>query len=249
MPRECASEPPLLHYLSGGFSNRLDPHPLFDTAFFVAQVEPGALCAEPPLLRFLRAGARSELRPNPLFDAAYYRRVNTFAGASRHPLLHYIEIGWREGCRPHPLFDPAYYLAQRPDVAAAGLDPLAHYLRHGRHETASTHALFDAAHYRSALAAHGTLLDEKQGILHYATSLALSPPSPHPLFDRDLYADRHCATADPGEERDPFLHFLEPGRGAGPTARPGHDLAHRPRGRDGAPDGLAMSLACAGEGR
>lgn len=218
MPPDCALEPAFQHYLRSGALEQIDPHPLFDTSYYITQTEQQTLYGQLPLLHLLTSGTRAQLSPNPLFDAAYYRRTNHIDGAHpRHPLLHYIETGWREGCRTHPLFDAAYYLRQRPDIALAGIDPLAHFLRQGRHETASTHELFDAAHYRAGYAGRQPELDAIEalgGILHYVLSLKRQPPSPHPLFQREFYAERHVCQLQEhlqGEnaQRDPFLHFIE----------------------------------------
>lgn len=103
----------------------VDPHPLFDTAFYGAQGEHG-------LAHYRREGWRQGRDPHPLFCNDWYlARESDVAASGMTPLEHYLSVGWRRGAWPNPLFDPAAYLAMHGDVAAAGMEPLTHYVAHG----------------------------------------------------------------------------------------------------------------------
>ena len=122
----------------GAFEGR-NPHPLFDTNFYLSQ------CAERPpenaLSHYLKHGGR----PHPLFDPEYYtRRYPDVAGARIHPFEHYLLHGSAEGRRPNAWFDPEFYLAACPEARKEKF-PLAHFAEHA---AANPHPLFDCESYR-----------------------------------------------------------------------------------------------------
>lgn len=107
----------------------VDPHPLFDTAFY------GPVVGEHGLAHYRREGWRQGRDPHPLFCNDWYLAQNPDAADSGlSPLEHYLSVGWRRGARPNPLFDPAAYLALYGDVAREGMEPLTHYVAHGMAE-------------------------------------------------------------------------------------------------------------------
>lgn len=88
---------PLLHYLQRGARQGLDPHPLFDTAFYWRQLH-GKHSDSNALVHYLTEGAKSGLMPSPHFDGAYYyRRYPDVAEARINPLVHYVRAGQSEG--------------------------------------------------------------------------------------------------------------------------------------------------------
>ena len=64
----------LWHYLLYGEAEGAWPHPLFDPAYYAAQVPD--LGAENPLLHFIRIGAKRGYKPHPQFDSEVYRSQN-----------------------------------------------------------------------------------------------------------------------------------------------------------------------------
>lgn len=97
---------PYQHFLSHGFAEGRDPHPLIDVAFIRDQFDAkgGAEALDIGLLaRILRAG---ELQPHPLFDVAYYlERYPDVRAAGTPAILHFITHGADEGRSPHGGFD------------------------------------------------------------------------------------------------------------------------------------------------
>ena len=99
---------PFWHFVVRGAFEGRNPHPLFDTRFYLSQCPrmPGvnALCD------YLQHGDAKGRRPHPLFDAEYYRRSSPDVRQVRmNSLFHYVLHGAAEGRKPHPLFEPDYY--------------------------------------------------------------------------------------------------------------------------------------------
>ncbi len=66
---------PLVHYLARGAREAKDPHPLFDTAYYLMQNPDVADSGSNPLVHYLKYGAHEGRNPHPLFDTAYYLRT------------------------------------------------------------------------------------------------------------------------------------------------------------------------------
>jgi hypothetical protein len=139
------SPDPLSHYIHVG-ARKHDPHPVFDTDFFLSQLaEAEQKTGRSPLEMFFSSHpdirphvlapkdltgyleGESAEDPHPFFSRKYYASQAALP-AGVEPLKHYLSEGWRQLLRPHPLFDPAFYAAEYKDCAG---DPLTHYLRHG----------------------------------------------------------------------------------------------------------------------
>lgn len=141
----ATSVTPLEHFVRTGRGAAGGPHPLFDVAHYLTQVDalpPG----DDPVSHYIREGWAMGLSPHPLFDPEWYVRQAPEA-ALRSPLSHYLTTGWREGLSPHPLFDTRWYLEQNPSVAQSGAEPLAHFLAEGGRMGLSPSPWFDIAHY------------------------------------------------------------------------------------------------------
>lgn len=120
------------HYLAVGHA-RWDPHPLFDTPFYVRSRPQVRWSGAVPLLDFLTHGRTEPLSPNPYFDALHYaQEAGLDPGDGANALLHYASADPAAGAaNPNPLFSHRYYLRENPDVVAQGLNPLVHWLTAG----------------------------------------------------------------------------------------------------------------------
>ena len=120
---------PLQHYCKYGWHEGRDPHPLFDTRYYRAQLPSLQEEDGEPLTHFCHKGARQGLNPNRLFDVKWYIDYNRpQLQMEENALEHYIRCGWREGFDPHPSFNISLYLEANPDANVGNLDPLRHYL-------------------------------------------------------------------------------------------------------------------------
>ena len=63
----------MIHYVRKGAAAGRNPHPLFDTAFYVDQLSATTRERFNPLVHYQSWGGRSDKDPHPWFDSAWYR--------------------------------------------------------------------------------------------------------------------------------------------------------------------------------
>jgi hypothetical protein len=100
-------------------------------------------------------------------------------------------------------FDPAFYLAQRPDVAQAGVDPLQHYLQYGINEGAFPNA--EAMAVAKGGTAGGLSAKDQKSVDAYASN-------PYG-FDPNFYLAERPDVAK--AKQDPLQHYLQYGMAEG----------------------------------
>ncbi len=84
--------------MESGAAAARDPHPLFDSDWYVARYPDVAGSGLNPLAHFLHIGGREGRDPNPLFDGAFYvQQDSALATAETNPLVHYLTTGAAEG--------------------------------------------------------------------------------------------------------------------------------------------------------
>jgi len=121
---------PLQHYLCWGAKEGRDPHPLFDTSYYIGQA--GEAASRNPLLHYLNAPPGSALSPHPLFNARWYLDAYPDVAAARiNPLVHFLTRGASEGRDPGPHFRTRDYCRMHPALEAEGPNPLIHYVVNG----------------------------------------------------------------------------------------------------------------------
>jgi HAD superfamily hydrolase (TIGR01549 family) len=159
----------LAHFLAEGAARKLDPHPLFDTGYYLSQLQSGESCDD-PIDHFLTVGASRGLNPHKLFDTAWYLDHYTdVAEAGLNPLVHYIEHGAIEGRLSGPDFDGGWYLDEYEDVAAAGVNPLVHFSMHGEGE----------GRFASHLAKQSKLVTVNAGVINIGHAFSLEDTDWH----------------------------------------------------------------------
>src|SRR5262249_52342471 len=113
-----SGENPLRHYLHAGAAAGRDPHPLFDTAFYLEQNPEVAESGENPLRHYLRAGAAAGQDPHPLLDTPLDLEQNTHGPTfGVTPLVHFAIEG------PTDKFDPLSSPQPLPDVGVCIVTP------------------------------------------------------------------------------------------------------------------------------
>ncbi|PWT99164.1 MAG: hypothetical protein C5B53_05715, partial [Candidatus Melainabacteria bacterium] len=130
----------ILHYLQTGAKQYLDPHPLFDSAYYVETNDDIDFAAINPLLHFLRQGWKEGRNPHPLLDVRFYlQKYKDVEQLGIDPLSHYLFAGAKEGRDPSPFFSSAFYLKQ---LNAEELNPLVHFVVCGAHQGLLPHPQF-----------------------------------------------------------------------------------------------------------
>jgi GT2 family glycosyltransferase/glycosyltransferase involved in cell wall biosynthesis len=125
----------------------VNPHPLFDTAYYLATYPHVVAVKMHPLVHFILFGAARGYNPHPLFDTRFYLENNPDIKGI-NPLEHYITHGWKEGRDPHRWFDVSYYIERHADVRQSGMEPLTHFLAWGADQDRCPHPDFDTKCYK-----------------------------------------------------------------------------------------------------
>jgi hypothetical protein len=104
---------PLAHYVLVGAGEGLNPHPLFNTAWYLSRNPDVVASGMNPLLHFATAGGPEGRRPHPAVRASWYR--STF-GISRQP-----EVVARP--EPVPIAERRYVIREVPSAGASAARP------------------------------------------------------------------------------------------------------------------------------
>ncbi len=222
-----AEQNPWYSYVLDGERLGLNPHPLFNTRYYLQQLkwqrplDSDRQRAQSLTLleHYLESGFRESISPHPLFWARFYHEQLGEQKIDGCPLVHYLTSGYKLLLKPSPLFDPAFYLARYPDIAQAGIEPLCHYIRCGDLEGRQPNEYFDARLYRQ----HCGLLGEGEtGLEHYLTWGRFAGKKPNRSFDEDYYLEANPDAIDyPGGA---FAHFCQIGAREGRRYMP-HGMA------------------------
>ena len=125
-----------MHYKYLGWKQGYHPHPLFDTSYYLEQIESDLeAIGMPPLVHYLKVGILTSASICREFNDDFYRKNNPdVVAVGGVPIIHFLSFGWREARKPTAEFDCDWYLNQYSDVADSGKNPFIHYLLHGKIE-------------------------------------------------------------------------------------------------------------------
>jgi hypothetical protein len=136
------------HYLAIGAGLGLNPHPLFNSGFYLQTYPDVASAGMNPLVHYILHGAREGRFPNQYFDSEFYlASLPESERAGVNPLTHYLRASNIEKRATHPQFDTQLYFTFYPEALIAGCDPLAHYLQKGAEQKRLAHIEFDPQFY------------------------------------------------------------------------------------------------------
>jgi len=127
-------EDAVAHYGELGQHAGANPHPLFNTRWYLSQNPEAAASGSNPLLHFIDHCAVEGLDPNPYFDTDYYySQVPRVRQAGVNALVHYVDPEIR-GAHPNPLFRDGFYRNNLRNARTEAPTPLEHFLRYGKAE-------------------------------------------------------------------------------------------------------------------
>ncbi|HLZ72646.1 MAG TPA: hypothetical protein VKV26_22290 [Dehalococcoidia bacterium] len=89
----------LQHFVAGGGSGGLAPHPLFESAAYLRANPDVAAAGMNPLTHYLRYGFREGRGPGRLFNPRFYLDAHPDLPRDSNPLQHYVQRGLAEGRR------------------------------------------------------------------------------------------------------------------------------------------------------
>ena len=172
---------PLEHFHTIGFRRALNPHPLFDTHYYLDKNADVKAAGTDPLEHWLKSGAGEGRWPHPVFDAAHLRAQDATIHSALDAFNQYQVRGWNSDLNPHILFNQSFYKQQRGSAPARLGNPLSDYLQEGFKLGFNPHELFSTRFYQSKLEGEASSLIEP--LTHYLRSGSREGRDPHQLFD------------------------------------------------------------------
>ena len=187
------------------WSQQADPHPLFDTDFYVSQYFPQGI-DENPFLHYLRLGWKKGYKPGPFFDPrTYWRNIDEKSNVG-NPLIHYCHYGQKQGESPSLNFDFAYYFDKNPVLSGVRYEIIKHYKLHGAFFCKSPLPVFDPQFYTGQLGSeHSKVFDP---LSHYLATAEDTTYLPAKLFDPDFYRQECGVELTRGEA---LTHYVTQG--------------------------------------
>ncbi|AYD67196.1 glycosyltransferase family 61 protein [Achromobacter sp. B7] len=147
-PKLDTVEDALAHYLANGVAQNLNPHPLFNTNWYLRQYPDVANAGLNPLLHYVESGAKEGRSPSAYFDATWYTSKYPAANFTQGgALAHFLQTGARTNCNPNPYFDTEWYQARYPEVQSYARDPLSHFVLVGERAGYQPGPSFDPSWY------------------------------------------------------------------------------------------------------
>ena len=172
----------------GNWLQLLDPHPLFDTYFYLAHYRK-QIGSRHPFSHYLLDGWKSNLKPGPFFDPDYYQENCGWHETYGNPLLHYLNYNLKSAKDCSIFFSHEWYLDKTPLREAAQDFCIRHYKLHGASEGKSPVPVFDPQHYVQLLDRQSRNCTDP--LLHYISAGERAGISPNPYFDLEHYRDHY----------------------------------------------------------
>ena len=186
----------------GRWMQQADPHPLFDTAWYLLRYFPDGL-ADNPLVHYLKEGWRLDYWPGPFLDPRIYAERSDYRPTMGDPLSHYTHVGAQLGISPSPYFDVPYYLDWNPGLTGLKPEIIKHYKLYGGRNSRSPIPVFDPAYYLSQL--EDPEASETDPLSSYVTMSDRQQCNPGPWFKPEHYR----LAEDLGQEEEPLAHYLK----------------------------------------
>lgn len=195
---------PLAHYLrwkgddpvlrTGWYQNP-EPHPLFDSCFYIQRYFPEGL-EENPFVHYLFKGWLEGFWPGPYLDPQSYGARTGWKKEMGNPLVHYTHVGAAQVVSPSPYFDVEYYLDRNPILASVRNEIIKHYKLHGARTGQSPIPVFDPEYYLDQVGEEA----KDDPLAHFVTTGCADPA---PCFDRSHV--RRVYGSRPGMELEDYL--------------------------------------------
>jgi glycosyltransferase involved in cell wall biosynthesis len=200
-----AAHKPVIGSDDAGWSQQADPHPLFDTSYYLLRYFPEGL-QENPFLHYLSSGWKQGFWPGPFFDPDTYASWSGWSAEDGNPLRHYIFSGQQQGKSPSLHFDFQFYFDKNPILAGVRNEIIKHYKLHGASIGKSPLPLFDPEFYLGTLGPSRTPVIDP--LSHYLSRAEDGAARPCRYFDPDFYLEQ-CGGGI--SRRDALSHYVTKG--------------------------------------
>ncbi|MCB2214870.1 glycosyltransferase family 2 protein [Desulfofustis glycolicus] len=182
-----------------------DPHPLFDTAFYLKKHFPHGLRRN-PFAHYLRKGWKRGWWPSPYFDPDLYRQRTDWDPHRENPLTHYTRTGAESAVSPSDFFDIDWYIDKTQVLQPARNWIIRHYKLYGSKEKKSPIPVFDPPFYLQQCSVGEAA--RRDPLVHYVTVESEGAVRPSEWFDPCYYRKRYLR----GSTQDsPLAHYLRSG--------------------------------------
>ncbi len=200
---QIKSKNPIEHYLDQGWKSGLNPHPCFDTAFYLEDNVDVQTLNLHPFLHFIMFGYKEHRSTKKGFELSRYRSLHPELNSFEiNPLSHYTKsYGQMEPpLQTSKLGELPLSIARSKAHQPAGL--LAEALRLG---------LFDPAWYSETY--NIAFASASDAFADYLDKSRFAPVNPSPLFDNEIY---HRTNTDVYHAQlSPLEHYITSGREEG----------------------------------
>jgi len=186
---------------AGDWKPQPDPHPLFDTWYYVTRNH-ARIGRRHPFSHYLMEGWKQGLNPGPYFDQDFYRATSGWKEEDGDPLSHFVRSGRKSD--QSLFFDVLFYLDSIAVSSDRLKNPVKHYLVHGIEAGKSPVPVFDIDYYR----ANTNLLSQQDPLSHYLSVGENSNIGPNERFAVEYYRKRYL---DDKPEVSALAHYLETG--------------------------------------
>ncbi len=181
-----------------------DPHPLFDTSYYITRYFPDGL-DENPLIHYLKKGWKLGYQPGPFLEPSLYRVSSGWNEEHGDPLTHYTHVGAPQGLNPGSFFDVSWYLDNNPTLEKVKTEIVKHYKLHGARNGKSPIPCFNPNYYLEQVDYPRA---ERDPLTHYISTIADDLVRPNKWFDPEYY-EKHIAKDN--ADTLPLKHFLTTG--------------------------------------
>lgn len=183
-----------------------DPHPLFDTYYYVSRNR-DRIGKRNPFAHYLIKGWKQGLQPSPFFDQAHYAALSGWSEDKGDPLTHYVHYGGQNGTCPALSFNnDMCYVDQAPYPEIVHTNVIRHYKLHGSREGKSPTPVFNAKYYLDQLGDDSDATGDP--FLHYLCAGEKRGIRPNQSFDVNYYRNRYLGT---NQCESPLLHYYKTG--------------------------------------
>jgi O-antigen biosynthesis protein len=182
-----------------------DPHPLFDTSFYLKKHFPHGLRRN-PFAHYVRKGWKRGWRPSPYFDPDLYRQRTDWNPHLENPLSHYTRTGANLAVSPSDFFDIGWYIDRTPVLMAAKSWIIRHYKLYGSKDGAkSPIPVFDPRFYLGQVPVDSAA--RRDPLIHYVTAELESGLRPGEFFDPHYYRKRYLRKKKADSPLAHYLHY------------------------------------------
>jgi glycosyltransferase involved in cell wall biosynthesis len=196
----------ILHYLSDGWKEGRNPHPLFSTSWYQTTYPDVAEAELEPLQHYIEAGWKEGRDPSVYLSSSWYaEKYKASHTGEICPLVDLNSGAWKAGAVPGPWFDPDWYERQLRALGQYCDDPLKHYMTVGWQKGLMPNPLFSSTYY--LLTNVDVAETGLEPVGHYLASGSEEGRKPHPLFDPVIYRNRYGD--EPASVLEPLTDYLD----------------------------------------